>query len=206
MVFLSTDHCTEFCFHYQENYLAWEPDGIGRELVFLFAQGIFFFTLVLIIDSDILLTVWYKLRPQSSLVGRIGEGETGEGVQEDEDVARERARIANSPRTDSLILTDLTKMYSSGSQLAVDQITLGVPQGECFGLLGINGAGKTTTFKMITGDETITYGNVYVDGSDVQTNIKSVSITYIYGNYIEHLCTNGDIFLTFGTWILNESF
>jgi len=39
-----------------------------------------------------------------------------------------------------------------GRQLAVDRLCLGVPRGECFGLLGVNGAGKTTTFQMLTGD------------------------------------------------------
>ena len=33
----------------------------------------------------------------------------------------------------------------------------GIPDGECFGLLGVNGAGKITTFKMLTGDETIAF-------------------------------------------------
>jgi len=27
-----------------------------------------------------------------------------------------------------------------------------MPEGECFGLLGVNGAGKTTTMNMLTGD------------------------------------------------------
>ena len=31
-------------------------------------------------------------------------------------------------------------------------ITVGMPRGQCFGLLGINGAGKTSTFRMITGE------------------------------------------------------
>ena len=35
---------------------------------------------------------------------------------------------------------------------AVDGLWLGIPQGECFGLLGVNGAGKTTTFSMLTGE------------------------------------------------------
>jgi len=40
---------------------------------------------------------------------------------------------------------------------------VGVPKGQCFGLLGVNGAGKTTTFKMLTGDEQISKGSAYVN-------------------------------------------
>lgn len=49
-------------------------------------------------------------------------------------------------------------------QLAVNNITVGVKKGECFGLLGVNGAGKTTTFKMLTGDLNVTSGNAFIDG------------------------------------------
>jgi ATPase subunit of ABC transporter with duplicated ATPase domains len=51
----------------------------------------------------------------------------------------------------------------------------GIPDGECFGLLGVNGAGKTTTFKMLTGDETITAGEAYMEGYSVNSEIKKVS-------------------------------
>ena len=47
--------------------------------------------------------------------------------------------------------------------------------GECFGLLGVNGAGKTTTFKMLTGDETISDGEAFVDKYSVSQQIKNVS-------------------------------
>ena len=50
----------------------------------------------------------------------------------------------------------------------------GIPDGECFGLLGVNGAGKTTTFKMLTGDETITSGEAYLEGYSVNSEIKKV--------------------------------
>ena len=50
-----------------------------------------------------------------------------------------------------------------GTLTAVDKLCVGVPKGQCFGLLGVNGAGKTTTFKMLTGDEQISKGSAYVN-------------------------------------------
>ena len=96
-------------------------------------------------------------------------------------MARERYRITTNSleelsKTDNLILSELKKFY--GSFLAVDGITVGIPKGECFGLLGVNGAGKTTTFKMMTGDETISSGTATVYGHDVATEIKKVRVNY----------------------------
>ena len=61
-----------------------------------------------------------------------------------------------------------------GQFTAVDSVCLGVPEQECFGLLGQNGAGKTTTFKMLTGDVTVTSGNAYLKQFNVVTQIKQV--------------------------------
>jgi len=46
-------------------------------------------------------------------------------------------------------INGLTKRY--GQTLAVDNMSLSVPAGSIFGLLGTNGAGKTTTFKCMLG-------------------------------------------------------
>jgi ABC-2 type transport system ATP-binding protein len=43
---------------------------------------------------------------------------------------------------------NLTKKF--GDLLAVDRLTLNIPEGEVFGFLGPNGAGKTTTVRMLT--------------------------------------------------------
>ena len=37
------------------------------------------------------------------------------------------------------------------------------------------GAGKTTTFSMLTGDLSITEGTAFMDGFDIQTNLREVS-------------------------------
>lgn len=72
-------------------------------------------------------------------------------------------------------LISVFQVYSSGeSLLAVDRLSLAVGKGECFGLLGFNGAGKTTTFKMLTGDESVTSGDAYIDGYSVLRDIKKV--------------------------------
>lgn len=69
-----------------------------------------------------------------------------------------------------LSITNCFVLSSKGSPLvAVDHLSLGIPHGECFGLLGQNGAGKTTTFKILTGDETMTSGSATIDGFDVVT-------------------------------------
>uniref|UniRef100_A0A8C1MGE1 ATP binding cassette subfamily A member 3 n=1 Tax=Cyprinus carpio TaxID=7962 RepID=A0A8C1MGE1_CYPCA len=60
------------------------------------------------------------------------------------------------------------------SLLAVDRLSLAVGKGECFGLLGFNGAGKTTTFKMLTGDESITSGDAFIDGYSILRDVKKV--------------------------------
>ena len=64
-------------------------------------------------------------------------------------------------------LQDLRKNF--GDVQAVDGISLTVPQGEFFCVLGPNAAGKTTTIKMIVGLIKPTSGAARVAGYDVQS-------------------------------------
>ncbi len=50
---------------------------------------------------------------------------------------------------DALQLSNLTKRF--GDLTAVDRLTLAIPRGELFGLVGSDGAGKTTTLRLLTG-------------------------------------------------------
>ncbi|KAF7241031.1 ATP-binding cassette sub-family A member 2 [Varanus komodoensis] len=92
-------------------------------------------------------------------------------VEDDVDVANERHRVLRGDAdNDMLKIENLTKVYKSrriGRILAVDRLCVGVRPGECFGLLGVNGAGKTTTFKMLTGDESATGGEAFVNGHSI---------------------------------------
>jgi len=62
-------------------------------------------------------------------------------------------------------LVNLVKKF--GGLVAVNNVTLTVPRGEFFALLGPNAAGKTTTIKMIAGLMKPTSGSVRVSGYDV---------------------------------------
>ncbi len=57
-----------------------------------------------------------------------------------------------------------------GSLVALDGLTLSIPQGEFFAFLGPNGAGKTTTIKLLTGLMKPTSGTVRICGHDVQAS------------------------------------
>jgi len=54
-----------------------------------------------------------------------------------------------------------------GSRMAVDDLTLQVPAGEIYGLLGHNGAGKSTAIGMMLGQVWPTSGEVRICGHDV---------------------------------------
>lgn len=71
-----------------------------------------------------------------------------------------------------VVAEHLVKKY--GEFIAVDDISLEVEKGECFGFLGPNGAGKTSTMKMIYGVSPITAGHLSVLGFDVQTHPREV--------------------------------
>jgi ABC-2 type transport system ATP-binding protein len=62
-------------------------------------------------------------------------------------------------------LKHLSKQF--GQRLAVDDLTLAIPAGEIYGLLGHNGAGKSTTIGMMLGQVWPTRGEVMVCGHDV---------------------------------------
>ena len=62
-------------------------------------------------------------------------------------------------------LRHVTKKF--GRNTAVDDLTLAVPAGEIFGLLGHNGAGKSTAIGMMLGQVWPTAGEVKVCGHDI---------------------------------------
>lgn len=59
-----------------------------------------------------------------------------------------------------------------GRKVIIDDLTFDVRSGEVFGFLGPNGAGKTTTIKMLLGLMSITKGEMYIDGLNVEKDFE----------------------------------
>uniref|UniRef100_A0AAZ3PIC2 P-type phospholipid transporter n=1 Tax=Oncorhynchus tshawytscha TaxID=74940 RepID=A0AAZ3PIC2_ONCTS len=140
-----------------------EWDMVGKNLFAMAVEGVVFFIITVLIQYRFCIkpiNLHTKLPP-------VGE--------EDEDVARERQRIVNGlGHGDILELRQLTKVYKRKQKPAVDRLCVGIPPGECFGLLGVNGAGKTTTFKMLTGDSIVTSGEAFLAGKSILREIDEV--------------------------------
>ncbi|PAV78707.1 hypothetical protein WR25_10459 isoform B [Diploscapter pachys] len=168
----------EIAAKFRSSLLAW--DNIGKLWVCMLAFGI--------LSSILFMALQFKsIRKQISQIWDIGTTRKGKqssqvtaSVQDiiiDEQALLNKKNTAidvNSgvhPDTDkyALITDDLVKKY--GSFAAVNELSLAVKEGECFGLLGVNGAGKTTAFNMLTGQTFATSGTAKIDKRDVTDHI-----------------------------------
>jgi spermidine/putrescine transport system ATP-binding protein len=68
-------------------------------------------------------------------------------------------------QVEDLRLENLTKRF--GDTAAVDDLTLTIPAGSFFALLGASGCGKTTTLRMVAGLEDPTAGTIRIGDTDV---------------------------------------
>ena len=85
------------------------------------------------------------------------------------------------PESDDAVLAielrDVCKEFSVGRGkrvTAIDHLTLEVPQGQVFGLLGPNGSGKTTTINMISGLIPPSSGSISILGMDVRRKRRQI--------------------------------
>jgi ABC-type multidrug transport system ATPase subunit len=97
---------------------------------------------------------------------------------EEEDVKEERDRVMNSPDCDSLLIKNVSKSY--GSFFALSNLCLEIKRNEFFGLLGPNGSGKSTLMKMICGMASPTYGDVFINGMNLDVNMEKLQLLIGY--------------------------
>uniref|UniRef100_A0A3P8YQ17 ABC transporter domain-containing protein n=1 Tax=Esox lucius TaxID=8010 RepID=A0A3P8YQ17_ESOLU len=134
--------------------LSW--DMVGKNLCAMSIQGAVMFAITILIQ--------YKFCYKPRLIS----GAPVSQVDEDVDVARERARVHQGGADEDLLrICDLSKVQ-------YQRLPPGRQHNTCFGLLGINGAGKTTTFKMLTGDIAVSGGEAFLNGYSIRTEMREV--------------------------------
>lgn len=81
-----------------------------------------------------------------------------------------------------LRIVGVTKRFTDF--VAVDNLTLTVPQGSFFALLGASGCGKTTTLRMVAGLEQPTAGSISIGADDI-TDAKPYQrpVNTVFQNY-----------------------
>ncbi len=97
-------------------------------------------------------------------------------------VARPSTRTASSGAGGDLRLERVVKCF--GSFVAVDHLTLTIPQGSFFALLGPSGCGKTTTLRMIAGLEEPNEGSLHLGDLDITyTKPYKRPVNTVFQNY-----------------------
>eukprot|EP00073_Rattus_norvegicus_P043935 XP_017446017.1 PREDICTED: ATP-binding cassette sub-family A member 3 isoform X4 [Rattus norvegicus] len=156
--------------------------AIGRHVTAMAATGLIYFLFIILLETTSwnlkafiyryvlfgIYKIFYKARMSKEL----------SGDSEDEDVQNERETILQHSwhsLNSTVLIKKLIKIYFKiPPTLAVRNISLTIQKEECFGLLGLNGAGKTTTFKILTGEEIATSGDVFIEGYSITRNILKV--------------------------------
>nr|XP_054492464.1 glucosylceramide transporter ABCA12 [Agelaius phoeniceus] len=161
-----------------------ELDKTTSKLLAMFIQGTVFFAIRLTVHDRMVQRVWNKVL--EFLFDRV-HGKASllpPAAVEDGDVQAERSRVESGKADfDVVQLQNLTKIYHLPHKriTAVKNISLGIPAGECFGLLGVNGAGKTTIFKMLTGDIGASSGRLRVQDHSGSLNDISEAHWSLFG-------------------------
>uniref|UniRef100_A0A8C6I966 ABC transporter domain-containing protein n=1 Tax=Mus spicilegus TaxID=10103 RepID=A0A8C6I966_MUSSI len=158
-----------------------DQKAIGRHVTAMAATGLIYFILIILLET----TSWnlkifiyrYVLFGIYRIFYKVSSRELS-GYSEEEDVQNERETILNHPwrsLNSTVLIKELIKIYFKiPPTLAVRNISVAIQKEECFGLLGLNGAGKTTTFKILTGEEIATSGDVFIEGYSITRNILKV--------------------------------
>src|SRR5919109_4185558 len=81
----------------------------------------------------------------------------------------------------TVVLAQLSKRYAGAENLAGDSVSLEVAHGEFMVLLGPSGCGKSTTLRMIAGLESISAGELAIDGrrvNDVPAKDRDIAMVF----------------------------
>jgi len=99
----------------------------------------------------------------------------------------------------SLRLDSIRKVFedpNEGEIVAVDEVSMEIEDGEFMVLVGPSGSGKSTLLRLISGLETLSSGDLYLDGEEIgQTKPKNRDLAMVFQNYAlyPHLTARGNM-------------
>eukprot|EP00903_Cladosiphon_okamuranus_P008962 g8576.t1 len=170
-----------FGFMDDKDYTALDMRITGTSLTYMAILSVVYLVLLIVLErvsagGGVLSTFCGKLSVGRSL-SKLTPRQLGDEDEIDEDVRAEADRVANGGAEQDVVkVQGLRKVYptSSGAKVAVKSTSLGIPRGECFGLLGINGAGKSSTLAILSGELPPTTGSAFLSGFDVGKNPEEI--------------------------------
>lgn len=142
----SAINLTTYQFLAEEPIDVWDPSVILYDVIFLGVECFVYLLLAIQIDkwstNPRAVNIWRKF--VRFITCRCGGATPGGPVEapsfDDVDVIAEQDRIlAGEANNDLIVMNQLTKVFPP-HKVAVNHLSLGIPPGQCFGLLGINGA------------------------------------------------------------------
>jgi ATP-binding cassette subfamily A (ABC1) protein 3 len=145
-----------FVFMAGEEITVWYRTVILYEVIFLSLQSILYLLLAVQLDkwssSPQAVSLWRKFKYlfcfQWMCSSHTVNSEVNE-LEEDDDVIAEQKRVLEGGTdNDTIIIKELSKTYDNGT-VAVKNLSLGIPPGQCFGLLGINGVSGLGMFELM---------------------------------------------------------
>lgn len=142
----------------------WSSDIAGTNILFMVVEMFVYLAIAIVVEYMISIPKFAKILRKAFRMDK--DVPLDETVVEDEDVAKERENIATGKENGTqVVVKGLRKIY--GDFVAVKNLYFSIPQGQCFGFLGVNGAGKTTTLSILAGDIPMTEGSAKLAGMDV---------------------------------------
>ena len=170
-----------------------EGCGMGAVMTTLFLETLAFFVLAQYLDQVLDTGLGVPRHPlfflgfTRSQAPPVADVEASAGdASLPEDVETEANRVKallsqtnnDSRAQETVVITDLQKIYPGRKdqppKVAVKSLTLGVRQGECFGMLGPNGAGKTTSISCLTGIAQPTSGDAFIGGMSIRSHMSRI--------------------------------
>lgn len=153
-------------------------DGAFMPESSFYAFGGPIFYLILQVAVALLFLIWIEgdiafSRKKSAVVAPSDQEKSLGGNSGEDDVEIERLRV-EATDADQLRVLHMTKTF--GDNVAVDDVTIGLQQGEVLALLGPNGAGKSTLVNVIQSDLTADKGQAYLCGSDSRTRVAQTHL------------------------------